>query len=192
MILLAPARAVAEWQIKPFVGFTFGGGTTFVDFDQAIGTKNVVWGVSGGWLGEILGVEGGLERAPGFFEASSGTLIRESSVRTLTGNVIVAFPRRLTEFTLRPYFAAGMGAMHVGFRDVGTQFVSLFVANETLTAIDLGGGATGFLSKHVGVSWDVRHFRGIGGKPKDPITLPIGANERLSFWRANMALAVKF
>ena len=66
--LLSPAPAAAEWQVRPFIGFTFGGATTFVDPEKAIGTQNAVIGVSGGWLGEIFGLEADFGRAPGFFQ----------------------------------------------------------------------------------------------------------------------------
>ena len=41
---LLPAPAAAEWQVRPFIGFSFGGATTFVDPDHAIETQNVVIG----------------------------------------------------------------------------------------------------------------------------------------------------
>ena len=76
--LLSPAPAAAEWQVRPFIGFTFGGETTFVDPEKAIGTKNVVIGVSGGWLGEIFGLEADLGRAPGFFQTDATPANRAS------------------------------------------------------------------------------------------------------------------
>jgi outer membrane protein with beta-barrel domain len=189
----SPQRAAAEWQIKPFIGLTFGGGTTFVDLDFAVGTANRSFGVAGLFLGEVIGIEGDLSFQPGFFQTGDEGRIVRSSVRTLMGNFIVALPRQIAEYTLRPYFVAGMGAMHVEFNDNPPLVGPIFVQNDTLTAIDVGGGVTGFLSDHVGVSWDFRHFRGIGGKPKDRIlTFPDGVSQRLSFWRANMALAVRF
>jgi hypothetical protein len=69
--VLAPAAVAADWQLRPFIGFTFGGETTFVDPEKAIGTKNAVIGVSGGWLGEIFGLEGDFGRAPGFFQTDA-------------------------------------------------------------------------------------------------------------------------
>ena len=188
VMLVSPTRAAAEWQIKPFVGLTFGGGTTFVDLDFAVGTANRSFGVAGLFLGEVIGIEGDLGFGPGFFQSGEQGKILRSGVRTLMGNFIIALPRRMAEFTLRPYFVAGMGAMHVEFIDRLPQ--PAFDVSETLTAIDIGGGATGFISDHVGVSWDLRHFRGIGGEASGSTNL--GAKERLSFWRANMALAIRF
>lgn len=193
MLFALPERAAAEWQIKPFVGFTFGGGTTFFDLDFAVGTVKRSFGVSGLFLGEVIGIEGDLGFGPGFFQSDEEGRVEKSGVRTMMGNFIVALPRSMAEFTLRPYFVAGMGAMHIEFNDNIPGVGPVFVQNGTLTAIDVGGGATGFLSDHVGVSWDLRYFRAIGGQPDDPIlTLPVGTAQRLSFWRANMALAVRF
>jgi hypothetical protein len=47
-------------------------------------------------------------------------------------------------------------------------------------------GVTGFLSDRFGVSWDVRRFRSVGGQD------PGSDGPRLSFWRANMALAIRY
>src|SRR6266699_290205 len=113
LLLLSPGPAAAEWHFKPFAGLTFGGGTRFVDFEKAAGKPNPVFGVTGVLLGNVLGVDGDLARAPGFFESGGQKLLLGSRVTTLTGNVVVAVPKRLAEYTLRPYFVAGMGLMHV-------------------------------------------------------------------------------
>src|SRR5918996_4982902 len=115
--LLAPAPAAAEWQVRPFIGFTFGGATTFVDPEKAIGTNNAVIGVAGGWLGEILGVEADFGRAPGFFQVQDPPIpdaaLLTSAVTTMTGNVVIALPARLAGYGLRPYFSGGAGMMHI-------------------------------------------------------------------------------
>ena len=118
--LLAPAPAAAEWQVRPFIGFTFGGATTFVDPEKAIETQNAVIGVSGGWLGEIFGLEADFGRAPGFFQtdeppdsAAAEPDLLTSAVTTLTGNVVIALPARMAGYGLRPYFSGGAGLMHV-------------------------------------------------------------------------------
>src|SRR4051794_27913099 len=99
-----PAIAGAEWQGKPFIGLTFGGDTTLVDFDNAADKTHLVFGVSGLTLGEIFGIEGDFSRSPGFFQ--TGNLVLGSSVTTLTGNLVVAVPRRVAGYGLRPYFVA--------------------------------------------------------------------------------------
>ena len=185
VLLLAPAHASAEWQVKPFLGMTFGGGTTFVDPEKAAGRPNFVVGVSTGLLGEVLGVDADFGHAPGFFQSGSQNLVLHSSVTTLTGNIVIALPRRLTEFTLRPYFVGGAGLMYVHI----VRGAGLLDVAASLPAIDLGGGATGFLTDRIGVNWDVRHFRRTGkGEERG---LSVGP-EDLSFWRANIALAIRY
>ncbi len=187
--LLAPAPAAAEWQIRPFIGFTFGGATTFVDPEVAIDTQNAVVGISGGWLGETFGLEADFGRAPGFFQSGDApeeVRLVSSGVTTLTGNVVVALPRRLAGYGLRPYFSGGAGLTHV---DVLGKFQIVDI-HRTLPTLSLGGGVTGFLTNRVGLNWDVRRlstFRGEG----ETVGNSVG-NESLSFWRATMAVAVRY
>jgi len=189
---LLPAPVAAEWQVRPYIGFSFGGATTFVDPDHAIKTQNVVMGISGGWLGEIFGLEADFGRSPGFFQTDDirgpvvEHLVLTSSVTTLTGNVVVALPRRMAGYGLRPYFSGGAGLMHVNaFGKFGIE-----LHNRSLPALSLGGGVTGFLTNRVGLNWDVRRlntFRGEG----ETLGSSIG-REQLSFWRATMAVALRY
>jgi hypothetical protein len=186
--LLMPGPASAEWQIKPFLGLTFGGGTTLIDPQEAAGDPNLVYGGSVQWLGNIFGVEGDVGFGPGFFESGDQVdqidLVTDSEVITLTGNVVITLPRRATEYTLRPYVAGGFGLMHVRRSDVRQVF-----STNNLAAINVGGGATGFVTDRVGLSWDLRYFRNVTGPE-------LGAGEtfgeaRLSFWRATMAVVFR-
>jgi hypothetical protein len=187
VFLLPPSAASAEWQVKPFLGVTFGGGTTLLDPEMAVGSPNVGFGVNASLVGDTLGVEADLGYAPGFFQTGDRQqpLVVSSSATTLTANVLIAVPRHLTQYTLRPYFVGGGGLMHAGFED----FFGLTVTS-TLPAMDVGGGVTGFLTNRFGLNWDVRYFRSLGGKDAG-IGVSIGPEE-LSFWRAQMALAIRF
>ena len=187
--LLAPESAAAEWQVRPFIGFTFGGATTFVDPDHAIETKNVVIGLSGGWLGEIFGLEADFGRSPGFFqtnETREPVLVRTSAVTTLTGHVVIALPRRMAGYGLRPYFSGGAGLIHV---DTFGTFGGV-LHNRTLPALSFGGGATGFLSNSVGVNWEIRRLNTLRGEG-ETFGNSLG-REQLSFWRATMAVALRY
>ena len=189
LVLVVAPRASAEWQIKPFVGVSFGGGTTFVDFEHAVGHPHPAFGVSGLLLGDVFGIEADFGRAPGFFErgrqlVSGQQLVSDTSVTTFTGNIVVALPRRFAEYTLRPYVVGGAGVMAVRINDgLGNPYVS-----RNLQAMDLGGGVTGFLTNRVGVSWDVRYFRSIDRTLESGFSV---GSEQLSFWRANMAVAIR-
>jgi len=185
LLFVTATPSFAEWQIRPFLGVTFGGGTTLADPENAAGKPKLTYGVSGGLLGEVLGVEADVARTSGFLETGNQSLNLDSSVTTLTGNIMIALPRSIAEYTLRPYFVGGAGMMRVATRD----FFGSFDVSDVLGTIDLGGGVTGFLSRNVGVSWDVRHFQTINGKVIPGVT--IGA-EQVSYWRANMALAFRY
>jgi hypothetical protein len=198
LVVLWPGQAAAERQIKAFAGSTWGGSSTFVDVEQAAGSPNVVFGVSGLWLGDVFGIEGEVSRAPGFFQRGffrsgdtpvppGGSADRQfgSSVTTATGSVVIAAHRRLTEYTLRPYFVAGGGLMRVVIDDLGVLPVE-----STIGAVAIGGGVTGFLSERTGLSWDVRRFWSVRG-PDRELGFSIGP-EQLSFWRASMAIAFRW
>lgn len=187
LVLGVSSPAFAEWQLKPFLGVTFGGETTFYDFDHAVGSTNVVFGGSGLLLGEVFGVEGDFGYAPGFFTKDLG-LVLGSRVATLTANGVIAMPRRLSGYSLRPYFVGGGGFVHAGAEG---SFGAAEV-NRTLPVMDLGGGVTGFLSKRIGVNWDIRYFRS-GSKPdrEGELQGPNLEDRRLSFWRFHTAVAIR-
>ena len=185
LLLLSPAEASAEWQIRPFLGVSFGGGTTFVDLAGATGSPNVVIGANGALLGDVIGIEVDFGYAPGFFQSGNKPLVRGNSATTLTGNVIIAVPRHLTEYTLGPYFVAGLGLMHAHIDDV----LGVLSVARTLPGMDIGGGVTGFLSERVGLIWEARYFASVGeGKARG---FSFGA-EQLSFWRASMGLVIRY
>ena len=185
LLVLFAAPTAAEWHVKPFVGLTFGGHTTYVDLERAAPRPNPVVGVSGVLLGDVLGLDADLARASGFFEAGDQKLMRSSAVTTFTGNVVVAVSKRIARYTLRPYFVGGAGLMHV---EMEGRLGGLHVGS-TLPAMDVGGGATGFLNERLGLSWEVRHFRSVGNRPSSGVSF---GNEQLSFWRATMALTIRY
>jgi len=185
--ICVPQRAAAEWQLKPFVAGTYGGNSTFTFTRQSDNFGHAGLGVSGLWLGEIFGVEGDWGHTPSFFNPGEQNLIIDSGVTTLTGNVVVAMPRRLAQYTLRPYLVGGAGLMHIRY-DTGQLLQTPLQTLSNLQAMDLGGGVTGFLSAHVGVSWDVRYFRSIDRTIENGSSI---GSEHLSFWRLNMALAIR-
>jgi len=185
LLLFSPAKSSAEWQVRPFLGVSFGGGTTLVDLAGAAGSPNVVIGASGALLGDVIGVEGDFGYAPGFFQSGDEQLVRGNSVTTLTGNFILSMPRHLTEYTLGPYFVVGAGLMHAHVDDI----FGVLSVSSTLPAMDIGGGVTGFFSRRVGLIWDARYFSSVGNRKARGVSF---GSERLSFWRASMGLVVRY
>ena len=185
-LLVATRASAADRQIRPFIGATFAGGTTFVDPEEAIGKPHLAIGGSAAFLGEILGTEVDVFDSPGFFQAGDKNLVRVSHVATFSGNVVVAAPRRLTEYFLRPYVVAGATLMVVRT----TTALGVFDVSIVRPAFDVGAGAIAFVTNKVGVSWDIRRFQTVGDPPP-PVGLSFGG-EHLSFWRATMAAVFRY
>ena len=186
LLLLPQPAAAAEKQIRPFVAVTFKGSTTFL-LGDAVGKRHGVFGINAALVGDnIFGIEGDVGWVPGFFEPDAERLVLSSGVTTLTGNVIVTLPKRLTEYSLRPYFVAGLGMMHVTVVDS----LSVFDVSKALAAYDIGGGAVGFLTNRVGLAWDVRRFGTLKGSTEPGGTT--GGPGRVAFWRASMALVLRY
>ncbi len=189
-LVCRPAEAHADWQIKPFAGLTFGGDTTFVDWDFAAGSRKLAFGGSAALEGNIFGVEVDVGRTPGYFNGDGGprdrNLILSSRVTTFTGNLIIGVPRSIARYTLRPYFVAGAGMAQVTFDDA----LEVLPLSKAVSVLDLGGGVTGMLSDTVGLNWELRYFRTL----RAPVGTPaetLGRPARLSFWRATMGLTIR-
>jgi len=186
-VILSPvAASAADKQIRPFIGATFGGATTFVDPDQVTGKPNVVFGVSVVTLGDVFGLDVDLADAPGFFEGEEH-LVLNSRVTTLTGNIVIAAPRKLTEYVLRPYFVGGAGLMRIHAED----YFGAFKVERVRPAFDLGGGVLMFFTNTLGASFEVRRFQNFYSS-SDDAGLTFTGSERLSFWRAGLSLAIRY
>jgi hypothetical protein len=190
MLAAAPSpAAAADRQVRPFFGATFGGGTTFVDPESASGTPNPVIGVSAVFLGELFGAEVDVFDAPGFFEAGDKELVRSSQLTAMTGNVIVAAPHRLTEYSLRPYVVGGAGFMRVN----ATTTFGVFDLSAVIPTIDVGAGVVAFVTNRVGVSWELRRFQSVGAnRVGNGLTLDADGELHLSYWRATMAAVIRY
>lgn len=185
LLLVSGPVAAAEKQIRPFVSVAFGGTTTFV-LGDAVGNKHFVLGINAALVGDIVGIEGDVGWGPRFFEPDAKRLVLNSGVTTATGNVLVTLPKKLTEYALRPYFVAGGGVMRINIDDI----FGVLGQSKSLAAYDIGGGAVGFLTNRVGLAWDVRRFDTLK-KSKDEPGLSFGPG-RLTFWRAGMAVVVRY
>ena len=53
-LVIGTSDASAEWQVKPFLGTSFGGTTTFVDLDDAAGRPTIVFGANTVLLGDVF------------------------------------------------------------------------------------------------------------------------------------------
>lgn len=188
LVLMSARTFAADRQIRPFIGATFGGGTTFVDPENAAGKANPAIGVSAVFLGDVFGAEVDVADAPGFFDGDKH-LVLNSRVTTMSGNVVVAAPHRLTEYSLRPYFVGGAGLMRVR----RTTASGVFDISSVIPQLNAGVGVVAFLTNRVGVCWDVRRFQSVGNKTSSVgLSFDQSGEEHVSFWRAGMAVVIRY
>ncbi|HKB14396.1 MAG TPA: hypothetical protein VKD69_27210 [Vicinamibacterales bacterium] len=188
LLLLSPRAFAGERQLRPFAGATFRGATTVIDPGDGTIKPSVTLGGSAVFLGEIFGGEVEIADMPGFFEANDKNLVNYSRVTTITGNIVVAAPHRLTEYALRPYVVAGAGMMRMR----RTTTFDVFNLSEIVPAFDVGVGAVGFLTNSVGVAWELRRFQDLGSNVNHDNGLTVGPELHLSFWRATMAFVFRY
>ncbi len=173
-LVLAPASARADWLFTPNVGAGFGG--------DASGREHLSWGASIGWMGAgVLGWEADFAFTPEFFEGDDVDLdlLDNSYVSTFMVNALVGVPvGGTTGGGFRPYFSGGIGLLQSSVEDAE----SLFEVNNNEFGFNLGGGAMGFMTDHVGFRGDIRYYRALSDPDEDnEFDIAIGD---FDFWRA--------
>jgi hypothetical protein len=184
-----PARA--EWHVTPMIGLTFAGKTTFVDPDAGSGQVHTAVGIAGTWLSKgIVGAEAIATLTPGFFQTDNGKFITHSRATALMGNVVIAAPRKLTEYFLRPFVSGGFGLMRVSANDEAALATSVFEFDANLAGFNIGGGAIGFLSQGVGVRFDLRYYSTLHTTDRPPLQA-FGDKANLRYMVASVGLVLR-
>ena len=150
-VAFTPATASADWLFTPNLGATFGGSTN--------GSEHLTYGASIGWMGAgIFGWEADLAYTPEFFEGNDNDIdfIDGSNVTTAMFNAIIGAPVG-GQFGpgFRPYVSGGIGMLS---REVQSED-DLFDVNSNEWGFNLGAGAMGFATDHVGFRGDMRYIR---------------------------------
>src|SRR5687768_2391863 len=150
-VAFTPKTASADWLFTPNLGATFGGSTS--------GSEHFTYGASIGWMGAgIFGWEADLAYTPEFFEADDDDLdlIENSNVTSFMANVLIGVPvGGTTGGGFRPYFSGGAGVLQTNVQ--GDD--DLFEVNNSEFGVNIGAGAMGFMSDHVGFRGDIRYYR---------------------------------
>ena len=187
ILLFSPARTSAEWQIRPFLGVTFGGSTTFV-LAEGAASPNVVFGVSGRLLGDVIGIDVDFGACAGFLPVGRpGTGAGkqcDDAYRQRRAHAAAASDRI-------QHSAHTSSSGRALCMRTSTISSSALPVTSTLPAMDVGGGVNGFLSDRIGLSWEARYFRSVGGNELRGVSFGPRSHERLSFWRASMALVIR-
>jgi opacity protein-like surface antigen len=197
----APARA--DWWLTPFTGVVFGGAAnqfSLNDLDDEFEQRFNVGGSFGWRSSHILGVELDVNFAPNFFQFTGGTndfdlFDMNSSVRTITGNIVLQLPGDRFGSGFRPYVLAGLGSVRTQLRSESDVFDDI-TSDDTI--YNFGGGFDMFPTEHVGLRIDARYFRGLESlDDEDPIDdSPFFdqaiATDVFSFWRGTVGLTFRW
>ena len=177
LLLAAPDPARADWFVSPFVSGNVSGDATH---------RNPAVGVAGGWMGGgWLGVEGDFAWAPQFFEQNG--FLTERKVTTLMGNVIIGIPGGKHE-SFQPYVSGGLGIIRPELSEPGGLFV---LTDKNKLGANIGGGATAFLNRNVGIRGEIRYFRALRQEDSDANTFNLDLS-KFHFWRGSAGLVVRF
>jgi hypothetical protein len=185
LLACAPSAASADWLIMPFYGTAFASQTTFLDLDRGAGQTKTTFGASVALLSDgFLGLEADVGHSPRFFQGDR-RLVLSSRVTTVSGNLVVAAPLALTRESLRPYLVGGLGLLQVRADDA----IRALPIEKDLLGLTVGGGAIGMITPFTGVRFDLRHLKAVSGERG---SFAREGTSRLSFWRASVALTVRY
>ena len=198
IVLLLPAPALAEWQFTPFLGYSFNGSTTLIDFgllnnQTANDEPHLNFGGSVSLLGEgPFGLEALYIDTPNFFDSRQFDIVlpRTASSRTyaVMGNAVLTTPRSWNPYGLRPLLSGGIGLIHASAEDQ----LDVLAYSLNLWGVNLGGGAVGFLSDRVGLRFDLRYFQNISSVPEEELPqLTLGDPLRLRYWTASFGVVIR-
>ena len=181
-LVLLPGTARADWLFTPNIGGGFGG--------DASGREHLTWGASIGWMGAgIFGWEADLAYTPEFFEGDDDDLdlIENSNVTSFMANVLVGIPiGGQTGGGFRPYVSGGAGLLQSEVQ--GDD--DLFEVNNSEFGINLGFGAMGFMTDHVGFRGDLRYYRQLSD-PEEDNEFDIDFGD-FDFWRGTAGITFRW
>ena len=181
-LVLVPGTARADWLFTPNIGSGFGG--------AASGNEHLTYGASIGWMGAgIFGWEADLAYTPEFFEAGDDDidLIDNSNVTSFMANVLVGVPiGGQTGGGFRPYVSGGAGLLQQQVQ--GDD--DLFEVSNSEFGVNIGAGAMGFMTDHVGFRGDVRYYRSLADPEEDnEFDIDFG---NFDFWRGTVGVTFRW
>jgi opacity protein-like surface antigen len=181
-LVLAPGAARADWLFTPNIGAGFGG--------DASGREHLTYGASIGWMGAgIFGWEADFAYTPEFFQGDDDDvdLFSDSNVTSFMANALVGIPvggQRGGGF--RPYVTGGLGVMQHSLGEAD----DLFEVDNSEFGFNLGAGAMGFASDHIGFRGDIRYYRSF----EDPVEdneFDVGVGN-FDFWRGTAGVTFRW
>ena len=181
-LLLVPGTARADWLFTPNVGAGFGG--------DAAGREHLTWGASIGWMGAgILGWEADFAFTPEFFEPEDTDfdVFDSSNVTSFMANALIGIPLGGQQGPgFRPFVVGGVGVLQQSIESAD----ALFEVDNSEFGFNLGAGAMGFATDHVGFRGDLRYFRALSD-PEEDNEFDVDFGD-FDFWRATAGVTFRW
>jgi opacity protein-like surface antigen len=182
LMATVPAPARGDWLFTPSIGPTFGADTN--------GREHFTYGAAIGWMSSgIFGWEADLSFTPEFFEGDDDDFDFDggSNVITAMGNAIVGVPfGGQKDAGFRPYVTAGLGMLQTDARTSD----DLFHVDNSEFGFNVGAGALGFFTDHVGLRGDLRYLRSFVDPDEDnEFDISVG---KFDYWRATAGLTFRW
>lgn len=180
LVLACLARdATAQGFVNPFVG------TTLTSPSISGGSSKPGFGVAFGSVGKIVGFESELAYYPELLDNAANNLAK-SKVITFSGNTLIG----PMIGPVKAYGAFGFGDLYLNVTGLSSIVIPTSISTNYFT-FNVGGGAMGFFTSHLGVRGDLRFYRAFGFKLDDIQAAGITLDQ-FEFWRANIGLVAKF
>jgi len=181
LLISLAGDVAAQGFINPFVG------TTLTSPSPDGAHSKAGFGLSFGKIGQVVGIESELAYYPEVLDNAANALAK-NRVLTFSGNILVG----PTIGRLKAYGAAGAGDLHLNFTSISSLAKPTPDSlSSDYFAVNVGGGAMGFFTPHLGVRGDLRYYRAFGLDLTDLEASGLSLNH-FNFWRANIGLVAKF
>jgi hypothetical protein len=182
LLLTCLARdAAGQGFVNPFVG------TTLTSPSTNGSSSKPGFGVAFGSVGKIIGFESEIAYYPELIDKAANNLAK-SKVITFSGNTLIG----PTIGPVKAYGAFGFGDLYLNV----TGLSSIVIPNPASIStnyftFNVGGGAMGFFTSHLGMRGDLRFYRAFGFKLDDIQSSGLTLDQ-FEFWRANIGFVAKF
>jgi opacity protein-like surface antigen len=178
-LVAAPIPARAEGYVTPWVGTNWG---------SSINNGRAAFGINAGGMGAgIVGGEVNFGYSPSFFGTNND--FGHNTVIDLMGNIIVGVPIGGTYGKgFRPFLTGGLGLLRTQI-DGGT--LARVSSSNNQFAWNLGGGAMGYFSDHVGIRGDLRYTRGFEDLNTGNTVIDLDGKNQLHFWRLSAGVVLR-
>ena len=181
----APIQARAEGFVNPWAGVNFGSAQ---NFGSSVQNGRGSFGVNAGGMGAgVIGGEVAFGYSPSFFGTQND--FGNNTLVDFMGNLIVGIPVGGTHGKgFRPFATGGLGLIRTQIDGGSLVHVS---SHNNMAGWNLGAGAMGFFSDHVGARGELKYYRGFKDLVTGDTRFDVNGNNQLHYWRLGLGVVIR-